>query len=61
MLATLIERLAVTAAPLGVTLAGVNLQLTPAGRPEQPKVTVLLNPFCGVTVTVVLAGALVDA
>src|ERR1700723_1568516 len=61
MLATLIERLEVTAAPLGVTLAGVNLQLTPAGRPVQPRVTALLNPFCGVTVTVVVAGVLDDA
>jgi hypothetical protein len=35
----------------GVTDCGLKLQLAPAGRPEQPKLTACLNPFSGVTVS----------
>ncbi len=40
------------AEPEGVTVAGLNEQVAPAGRPEQAKLTVELKPFCGVTVRV---------
>jgi hypothetical protein len=36
----------------GVTEAGLNEQLAPAGNPEQAKVTAVLKPFCGVRVNV---------
>jgi hypothetical protein len=36
----------------GVTEAGLNEQLAPAGNPEQAKVTAELKPFCGVRVKV---------
>src|ERR1700690_3499913 len=55
------ERLDVTAAPLGVTAAGVNVQVVPAGRPVQPRVTALAKPFCGVSLTVVVAGVPAEA
>lgn len=42
----------VTAVPEGVTWAGLNAQVAPAGRPEQLKLTAELNPPCGVTVSV---------
>jgi hypothetical protein len=35
-----------------VVAPGLNEALTPAGRPEADKVTLLLKPFCGVTVIV---------
>ena len=41
--------------PPNSTLAGENVQVAPAGRPEQMKVTAELNPLAGVTVTVVVA------
>lgn len=34
----------------GVIVEGEKLHVTPAGRPEQPKLTVELNPLEGVTV-----------
>jgi hypothetical protein len=43
-----------TGVPFGVTVAGLNLQLVPAGMPEQVRLTGILNPFCGVSVTVKL-------
>jgi hypothetical protein len=42
----------VTAAPDGVTVAGLNEQLAPAGSPLHAKLTAELNPPCGVTVSV---------
>ena len=39
----------VAAAPLGVTLAGENVQLEAAGRPVQANVTVDTTPFMGIT------------
>ena len=41
-----------TAAPLGVSMGGLNLQPASAGRPLQVKLTWELNPFSGVTVKV---------
>ena len=41
-----------TALPDGVTVAGLNVQLAPAGNPEHAKLTAELNPFSGVTVSV---------
>ena len=35
--------------PLGVTVAGAKVHVTPEGRPEQLKVVADANPFCGVT------------
>jgi hypothetical protein len=35
-----------------LVLAGLNTAVTPAGRPEADKFTLLLKPFCGVTVMV---------
>lgn len=43
------------AAPLGVTLAGENVQLEPAGRPLQANVTVETTPFMGTTEIVNMA------
>jgi hypothetical protein len=43
-----------TGAPFGVTAGGLKLQLVPAGNPEQPRFTGMLNPFSGVIVTVKL-------
>jgi hypothetical protein len=42
----------VTAVPEGVTWAGLNPQVVPAGRPEQLKLTAESNPPCGVMVSV---------
>jgi hypothetical protein len=53
----LIVSLVLAAPPFGVTLAGLNEQLAPAGSPVQLaalNVIVLLNPFTGVIVSVVL-------
>ena len=44
----------VTALPFGVTVEGEKLHVLAAGRPEQAKLTIWLNPFCGVTVMVVI-------
>jgi hypothetical protein len=41
--------------PPVTTVEGEKLQEPPAGRPEHEKLTVLLNPFAGVIVTVVNA------
>ncbi len=41
------------APPLGVTVAGLKVQVTPAGSPEQAKLTVELKPFCGATVSAI--------
>jgi hypothetical protein len=41
-----------TGAPFGVTAGGLKLQLVPAGNPEQLRLTGILNPFCGLIVTV---------
>jgi hypothetical protein len=45
------------AAPEGVKVVGLNEQLAFAGNPEQAKLTVEANPFCGVTVRVVAPAA----
>ena len=45
-----------TAAPLGVTIAGLKLQLVPEGNPEQLKLIGKLNPFSGIKVTVRVDG-----
>jgi len=37
-----------------VALAGLNEALTPLGRPEADKLTLPLNPFCGITVTLLV-------
>jgi hypothetical protein len=50
---TAIVSCVVTAAPEGVTVAGLNEQVAFAGNPEQAKLTVELNPFIGVIVRVV--------
>jgi hypothetical protein len=43
------------AVPVGVTLAGLKLQLTPVGSPDpQLKLTAWLNPPAGVTVRTVV-------
>ena len=50
----------VAAAPLAVSvkvlkvlvLLGLNDAVTPLGRPDADKLTLLLKPFCGVTVMV---------
>jgi hypothetical protein len=39
-------------APIGVTEVGLNVQLAPAGRPEQENCTASSNPFSGVIVNV---------
>ena len=44
-----------TGVPLGVIVAGLRVQLVPAGIPEQVKFTGELNPFCGLNVTIRLA------
>jgi hypothetical protein len=44
-----------TGAPFGVTVGGLKLQVVPAGIPEQVKLTGILNPLTGVSVTVRLA------
>ena len=41
-----------TAAPEGVTVLGLNVQLAPLGSPVHAKLTAELNPFAGVTVMV---------
>ena len=45
-------RVVVTAAPLGVTEAGLKLQAASEGSPLHVKFTCELNPFSGVTVNV---------
>ena len=47
----------VSAAPAGVSVAGLKVHPTEAGRPEQAKLTVPVNPLTGVTVSVALAAA----
>ena len=42
----------VTGAPLGVTLVGETVQVTPVGIPEQPRLMGELKPFAGVNVIV---------
>jgi hypothetical protein len=42
----------VTGAPLGVTLAGEKVQVTPVGIPEQARLIAESNPFAGVKVIV---------
>ena len=37
-----------------LSFVGLNEAVTPAGRPEADKVTLLLKPFCGVTVIVLV-------
>jgi hypothetical protein len=37
-----------------VVLAGLNDAVTPLGRPDADKLTLLLKPFCGVMVIVVV-------
>ena len=37
-----------------VVLTGLKEALTPLGSPEADKLTLLLKPFCGVTVTVLV-------
>src|SRR5260370_23770605 len=48
--------LAVSVSVLVVAVAGLGLKdaMTPLGRPEAEKVTLLLKPFCGVTVIVLV-------
>jgi hypothetical protein len=46
----------ITAAPLGVTTAGLKLQLVPEGNPEQLKLIGKLKPFSGIKVTVRVDG-----
>jgi hypothetical protein len=38
----------------GVTETGLNEQLAPVGQPVTVRLTALLNPFCGVTVIVLV-------
>ena len=38
-----------------VALLGLNEALTPLGKPETDRLTLLLNPFCGVMVMVLVA------
>jgi len=45
----------VTAPPAGVTVAGLNAHVAPTGNPEHAKLTAALNPFAGVTVSIVVA------
>ena len=47
----------VTAVPLGVTVAGLKLQVEFAGNPEQANVVAALKPLSGVTLTVVVVVA----
>ena len=46
-------RVVVAAVPLGVTVAGLKLQVEFAGNPEQANVVAALKPLLGVMVTVV--------
>lgn len=39
---------------LPVVLVGLNVAFTPVGNPEADKLTLPVNPFCGVTVTVLV-------
>src|SRR5437763_12970902 len=48
-------RVVETGAPLGVTVAGENVQLEAAGRPLQAKVTGELKPLTGLMVMVKVA------
>lgn len=50
-----IVRAEVTALAPGVTEFGTNAQVAPVGRPEQERLTALVKPFDGVTVTVDVA------
>jgi hypothetical protein len=45
----------VTGAAAGVSVASEKLQVSPAGSPEQEKLTACVKPFCGVTVRVKFA------
>jgi hypothetical protein len=47
----------VAAAPLGVTLAGLNVQVASSGNPLQARLVAALKPLMGVTVTVMVADA----
>lgn len=49
-----IANVVVAAPPEGVTVAGLNTHTAPDGKPEQAKLTAALNPFCGVTVSIVV-------
>ena len=49
---TIIVTVLMTGAPLGVTFAGLKLQVVPAGNPEQLRLIGRLNPFSGIKVTV---------
>ena len=40
--------------PVPVTLVGPKVAFTPAGNPEADKLTLPVNPFCGVTASVVV-------
>ena len=42
---------------VGVTDGGLKLQFAPVGKPEHAKVTPCLNPFWGVTVSVIVPAA----
>ena len=42
------------AAPDGVTVAGEKAQVPPAGNPVQLRVVADANPFCGVTLSVIV-------
>lgn len=47
-------KMLVVGEPLVGVLPGLNAAVTPAGKPEADKPTLLLNPFCGVTVIVLV-------
>lgn len=51
-LAAIVRVVVAFAPPLGVTVVGLKVQVTPAGNPEQAKLVVELKPFCGLSVTV---------
>ena len=44
----IIVTMLMTGAPLGVTVAGLKLQVVPEGNPEQLKLIGRLNPFSGI-------------
>lgn len=45
-----------TGSPAGVIVGGWKAQLAPAGNPVHDREIALANPFCGVAVTVYVAG-----
>lgn len=51
-LAAVMVRVLMIAEPEGVSVAGLNEQVTPTGNPVHPRVTVELKPLSGVTVIV---------